>query len=77
MRNEPRITRGDIQMHDERLNWDPGWWTDPVPFFLRDHITVEIAVELNQIQLATQTKILEVQQNAIKQQMEVLGKIRG
>ena len=61
----------------EALYFRPRWHWDPVPPFLRDHLTLEIARELTKIQLEKQMRIIEIEQIAIKETLNVIEKMQG
>lgn len=61
----------------ESLHFNPGWHWDPVPPFLREYLTVEIARDLARIQLEKRLRINEIEQTAIKETIKVIGGIQG
>lgn len=65
----------DVLPHEHLLQWRPKHWWDPVPDWIRDHLTVEIARELTRVQLNKYQQMLEVEQRAVKETMEILAKI--
>ncbi|MEN8144222.1 MAG: hypothetical protein ABFS14_04660 [Gemmatimonadota bacterium] len=67
--------QGNIQPYEQLLAWRPKIWWDPVPDWFRDHLTVEIATSLARVQLEKHHGILEIEQRAVKQTMEILGKL--
>ena len=61
----------------EALYFRPRWHWDPVPPFLREHLTIDIVRELTKIQLEKQMRIIEIEQIAIKETLNVIEKMQG
>lgn len=61
----------------EALHFRPRWHWDPVPPFLREHLTLDIVRELTKVQLQKQMRILEIEQIAIKDTLNVIEKMQG
>jgi hypothetical protein len=61
----------------EALQFRPRWHWDPVPPFLREHLTLDLVRELTTIQLQKQMRILEIEQIAIKDTLNVIQNMKG
>jgi hypothetical protein len=61
----------------EALQFRPRWHWDPVPPFLREYLTVDIVRELTAIQLQKQMRILEIEQIAIKDTLNVIQNLKA
>lgn len=62
----------DTQPFDNILRFNPKWWWDPIPPWITDHLTVEIARELTKIQLDKHMRMLEIEQIAVKETLNAL-----
>jgi hypothetical protein len=56
--------------------WPRPHW-DPVPPFLREHLTIDLVRELTVIQLDKQMRMLEIEQIALKETLNVVKGMRG
>lgn len=65
----------NVRLPDDFI-FNPKWWWDPVPPWLNEHLTIEVARDLAKIQLEKQARVLELEQTAVKQMMQALEKIR-
>jgi hypothetical protein len=61
----------------EALQFRPRWHWDPVPPFLREHLTLELIQELTTIQLQKQMRILEIEQIAIKETLNAVQNMKA
>jgi hypothetical protein len=66
----------DIDLAQALRFWPRPHW-DPVPPFLRDHLTLDVLQELTAIQLEKQMRILEIEQIALKDTLNVVRGLRG
>lgn len=62
------------QQLPELLHWHPEWFTDPVPEWWLVKLDDKIIKELVAIRLEANMQVLELQQQALKVQMEALAK---
>ena len=67
--------REALLSHAFRFDPRPHW--DPVPPWLLEYLTADIARELTVIQLDKQTRMLEVEQIALKDTLNVVRGIKG
>jgi hypothetical protein len=68
--------RPDLQLAESLFRFNPKWWWDPIPPWFSDHLTVEVARELTRIQLNKQLRILEVEQAAVKETLNIIQKVK-
>lgn len=61
----------------ERLEFRPRPHWDPVPPWLREWLTLDVIRELTVIQLDKQMRILEIEQIALKDTLNVIRDMRG
>jgi hypothetical protein len=66
----------DIQLSESLLRFNPKWWWDPVPPWFSEHLTVDIARDLTRIQLEKRLRILEIEQSAVKQTLDAIGRVK-
>lgn len=66
----------EVQLHENLLRFNPKWWWDPVPPWLLEHLTVDVARELTKVQLEKQMRILEIEQIAVKETLSALERIK-
>lgn len=60
----------------ETLHFRPRWHWDPVPPFLREHLTIDLVRDLTRIQLQKQLRIIEIEQQALKETLGAIEKMR-
>jgi len=68
--------RPDIQLTESLLRFNPKWWWDPIPPWLSEHLTIDVARELTRIQLNKQLRVLEVEQKAVQETLSALQKLK-
>jgi hypothetical protein len=61
----------------EAFQFRPRWHWDPIPPFLREYLTIDIVRELTTIQLQKQMRILEIEQIAIKDTLNVIQNMKA
>lgn len=68
--------RPDIQITENLLRFNPKWWWDPIPPWLSEHLTVDLARELTRIQLTKQLRVLEIEQKAVQETLNAIQKLK-
>lgn len=66
----------EFQLPENILRFNPKWWWDPVPPWLHEHLTIEVARELTKIQLEKQMRMLEIEQIAVKETLGAIERIK-
>ncbi len=66
----------DLQLAENILRFNPKWWWDPVPPWLSEHLTVELARDFTRVQLEKHSRILQAELEAAKETMNLLDRIR-
>lgn len=68
--------RPDFQLAENLFRFNPKWWWDPIPPWLSEHLTVDLARELTRIQLDKQLRVLEIEQKAVKETLSAIQKLK-
>lgn len=64
-KNDPQLA--------ERFYFNPKWWWDPIPDFMRERLTEGVAEKLTKIQLTKQHAILKAELEAVEATMRAFG----
>ena len=65
------------QITDENLlRFIPRPWWDPVPDWLLEHLTADFAREFMKVQLDKQMRMLEVEQIAVKETLNLVERLK-
>jgi len=65
--------RADFQLADQ-LRFNPKWWWDPIPDWYLDDLGIELRRDILNVQLQKQARLLEVQLDAVKETMKLIGR---
>ena len=58
----------------EQLRFRPKWWWDPIPDWFIDHLDIDVRRDFLRVQMEKQVRMMEVEMDAIKQSMKLLGR---
>jgi len=69
------MAREDLDI-SERLQWNPKWHWDPVPWWFVEHLDRAVLKDIAVNQLELQRDILQLQVKSISQTIDLMSKAR-